>query len=210
MAVLPRAREPCPGLRRLRSTGNHAEGEAGEDRRRRSEEQHARVQRGPRDTGQLGRRRRNQQPQRRPRDRQPRDPARSSQQQALRQELPGNARAAGAECQAHRQLLLARTEPREQQRAQVRACDEQHQQNGCGERLEPRPQRYEDSLVQRCDAGDASSIVVTLAHRLRQLRARLCRRCTRCEAADATGNRTHQQLIAEMTMGSRSSSAATE
>ena len=83
------------------------------------------------------------------REREPDEPAAHREAQAFGQQLPDQAAAARAERQAHRHLAVPRRGARQQQVAEIRARDEQHEP--CG--AEQHEERLGEAAAQRRCAG---------------------------------------------------------
>ena len=114
-------------MRDARMAGSSPNAKSGGERQRRREAEHADVHTCVRETRHHGRR---QVREERHRDRTDGDAQRAAgegEQPVLDHELSHEARAAGAERRAHREIALAARHPRQQQVRHVRAGDEQHE-----------------------------------------------------------------------------------
>ena len=101
-----------------------------------------------------------QQRQQPPRGDDTRHAAGQRQHEALRQHLPDDAPAAGAECRPNRELPRTDRKARQQQVGGVAAGDDQHRRDREQEDEQPQPEISDDELVQALAAGTAIFVLV--------------------------------------------------
>ena len=90
--------------------------------------------------------------------REPEHPPGDSQQHALGEQLPQDARATGTERRAHRDLLVAVERPRQQQAGDVGARDQQHERHGADKDDDRRADVPDDLVLQGNDAEGETTV----------------------------------------------------